>query len=226
MYANEKMILPSPESFSDVSRDMKTPCFWISKIQNPDKIILSKEEPGSFNKDTKGKNDYIKDIFNLDLKTCNIFTKKDSFSILKKYKNYYNSSLKRVGSKYIESILNNIDYDYSEGASFAITVKSSYLRALPTQDPLYSSTNSTNLYRLQIAQIDFASPLIVWYSTIDKEWYYVISEICDGWISADPIVFGLKKDIENYKKLKDIVVVISKQSDLLLTYAPRQVRGV
>ncbi|MDR2437296.1 MAG: SH3 domain-containing protein, partial [Endomicrobium sp.] len=136
------------------------------------------------------------------------------FSINKKYESYYNSALKRVGSKHIESILNTIDYGYCESASFAITVKSSYLRVLPTQDPLYSSKNSTNLDRLQVTQLDFASPLIVLYSTINKEWYYVISEIAEGWISVDSIAFGSKEDIAEYKKRKNIAVVISKQSDL------------
>jgi hypothetical protein len=81
-----EMILPSPESFSDVSRNMKTPYFWISKIQSPNKIILSKEEIGLFNKNTKEKNDYIKNVLNLDLKTYNISIprKKVLFSIIKK----------------------------------------------------------------------------------------------------------------------------------------------
>jgi hypothetical protein len=42
----------------------------------------------------------------------------------------------------------------------------------------------------------------------------VISEIDEGWINADCIAFGSKKDIEDYKKIKDIIVVTSKQADL------------
>jgi hypothetical protein len=206
--AKREIILPSPESFSDVSSNMKTPHFWISNIQNPNKIIISKEEIASFNK----KNNYIKNILNL--KNYSVSAKKDSSLLIKKYENYYNSSLEQVGSKYIKSILNTIDHGYSEGASFAITIKSSYLRVLPTQNPLYSSKTSTNLDRLQITQLDFASPLIVLYSTINREWYYVISEIAEGWIKVDSIAFGSKKDIEDYKKIKNIIVVISKQADL------------
>jgi hypothetical protein len=193
---------------------MKTPYFWISKIQNPHEVILSKEEINAFNENTRKQNIYLKDIFTLNSKSCDIFTKEDVSTIIKKYIGYYDSGLKRINRKYIKSILNTIDYDCYPAETFAITVKCSSLRVLPTKEPLYSSKTSTNLDRLQQTQLDFASPLIVVYSTTDKKWYYVISEILDGWVSADSIAFGLKKDIADYKNRKNIAVVISKQADL------------
>ncbi|MDR2399125.1 MAG: SH3 domain-containing protein [Endomicrobium sp.] len=212
---SKQVVVPSPESFSDVSRDMKTPYFWISKIKNPNRIILSKKEIDEFNKITIENNRHIKDIFNLDLNKEDVFTKKKSSQIVRKYGSYYNSSLNRAGKKYINSILNSIDYNCSySNETFAITTKIADLRILPVKEPLYSSLTSTNLDRLQETQLDFASPLIVLYSTLDKNWYYVISEISDGWITADSIAFGSKKNIETYKKKQNFVIVISKQADL------------
>jgi hypothetical protein len=207
------MVILSPESFRDVSRNMKTPYFWISKIQNSYKIILSKKEIDTFNESMRKQSINIKDIFNLNLEDYNS-TEKSSSSI-KKYASYYDSSLKRVGRKRLESILKAIDYGYSDTArTFAITIKSSSLRILPMQEPLYSSLNSTSLDRLQETQLDFASPLVVLYSTMDREWYYVVSEIAAGWINSDSLAFGSKEDIAIYKNRKNFTVVVSKQADL------------
>jgi cell wall-associated NlpC family hydrolase len=212
---SRQIIVPSPVSFDDVSRNMETPYFWISKIQNPDKRILSKKEIIAFNERMRKKNTYIKNIFNLDLKSCNVFAENDSSKIIKNYCAYYNSSLKCVGKKHLEQILNSIDYNYSDpNRTFAITIKFSSLRILPTQELLYSSPTSTSLDRLQQTELDFTSPLFIVYSTIDRKWYYVISEIAEGWITADSIAFGSKEDIASYKDRKNFAVVVSRQADL------------
>ncbi|MDR3306798.1 MAG: SH3 domain-containing protein [Endomicrobium sp.] len=204
---------PAPNSFVDVSRSMKTPYFWISKIENPDKVILSKKETLSLNKRTRNAG-YLANVFNLNSNFCESLLKKDHRKVVKKYSKYYDSSLKRVGKKSLESLVSAISCNLATEKSFAITTGYAQLRILPTSEPLYSSLSSTNLDRLQQTQLDFASPLAVFFSTPDERWYYVVSEIAEGWVKSDSIAFGPKKDIEKYKKRKDIAVVVSKQADL------------
>ena len=58
----EVTIVPAPAAFQDVGRIMKTPGYWISKLQDPDKVILSKKEIDALNAKTLGTSIFISDI--------------------------------------------------------------------------------------------------------------------------------------------------------------------
>lgn len=216
--AKEVRICPAPTAFQDVDRMMKSPGYWISKLPNPDKTILSKKEIEALNARTTGRSIYINDIQYFK----SFYYRRNAAGQHKKMVNmfsrYYDGfSTDRVGADYFAEMEKNIDYSQfssTVNVKFAMTISYSELRGLPSFEPLFSSLDTLDLDRMQITQLDLASPLAVLYSTKDKEWYYVVSEIAEGWIHKDSIAFCGQNVIKDYKKWDRIAVTISPNSDI------------
>ena len=212
------IISPAPTAFQDVDRIMKSPGYWISKLKNPDKTILSRKEIENFNSQTVGKNIFLTDLRYFPSK----YYRKSAAELHKRQLNtfsrYFNAYAKApVGSAFFADMEKNINYELfasTVDVKFAMTVKYAELRALPTKEKLFSSLDTLDLDRMQITQLDMASPLAVIYSTKDKEWHYVISEIAEGWVTKDSFAYCKQDTIRDYKRWDKIAVTISANSDI------------
>lgn len=216
--SKEIRICPAPTAFQDVARIMKSPGYWISKIQNPDKIILSKKEIEALNAKTTGRSIYINDIQYFRSRYYRRNAAKQHKRMVNIFSRYYDGFSKNtIGVQYFADMEKNIDYtqfDSTVTVKFAMTVSYSELRALPSFEPLFSSLDTLDLDRMQVTQLDLASPLAILYSTKDGEWYYVVSEIAEGWIHKDSIAFCSQNVIKDYKKWDRLAVTISPNSDI------------
>ncbi|MDR1941530.1 MAG: SH3 domain-containing protein, partial [Endomicrobium sp.] len=211
-------ICPAPTAFQDVDRIMKSPGYWISKLQYPDKIALNKQEIDALNAKTVGRNSYINDIRYFQTRYYRksaADAHRKNVAVFSKYYDGYSDKPVEIG--YFEEIEKNIDYSLfssTVAVKFAMTVKYAELRVLPTRERLFSSLDTLDLDRMQITQLDLASPLAVLYSTKDKEWHYVVSEIAEGWIEKDSFAFCKQETIRDYKKWTKIAVTVSPKSDI------------
>jgi cell wall-associated NlpC family hydrolase len=216
----EIMICPAPTAFQDVDRMMKSPGYWISKLQNPDKVMLNAKEIEAINVKTSANIMYITDVQYLPDK----YYRRNAAASYTKYVNiysrYYDGHFeKRVGKEYFDEMNKNIDYnlfDSTVNVRFAMTVQYAELRVLPSYEPLYSSKDTLDLDRMQITQLDLASPVAVLYETLDKQWYYAVSEIAEGWLRADTIAFCSQDMIKDYKKWDKNAVIISPKADIYI----------
>jgi len=216
----ETSIAPAPHVFKDVSRSMKSAGYWISKIQNPDKVILTNKEISALNARTIGASIYLSDIQYFPAKYYKKNVASDFSGMIDYFSKFYDgSSDQRVGKAYFKDINKNIDYALFESTvnvRFAMTVGYAELRAIPSKDPLYSSLNTLDIDRMQLTQLDLASPLAVLYFTKDREWCYVVSEIAEGWIERRSIAFCRQNAIKDYKRWDKNAVTISPHSDIFM----------
>jgi hypothetical protein len=212
--------VPAPIVFEDIPRKMKTAAFWISKIEDPNKIILTKEEILNLNKKTFSKGVFLTDVFNISFdfyKKRSTKTVKQYFQIFAKY--YTGTSTKPINKKLLNKIEEKIDYDSFESAKknlYAITISHSEMRLLPTNIHLYSALDSFGVDKVQQTHLDLGSPVAILGHTKDKSWYYAVSEIAEGWINSDSLAFGRKEEIKNYRMTKKTkcAVVISANADI------------
>ncbi|MDR3048281.1 MAG: SH3 domain-containing protein [Elusimicrobiota bacterium] len=204
--AKKPILSPAPVVFDGVGVDMKSAGYWISKINNPDNILLNKQQIEKLN------NEYFKSNLLKD-----ILTFKDSYyrkffanaykKTLNSYKKYYDSSLSQKGVKeFIDEIDENINYDIlsKNGETlFALTVKSSPIRILPSSQVLYSSLETEGLDRIQATQINLGTPVAVMYATKDGNWFFVAAPETEGWIARDDIAFCSKEELRQYLNRQD-----------------------
>jgi hypothetical protein len=216
--AKDITICPAPTAFQDVNRMMKSPGYWISKLQNPDKVILNSKEIQAINANTSGKSMYLTDVQYFQPKYYRKNAAASHIKMVNIFSKYYNGySEQPVGRAYLEEIDKNINYAAfasTVNVRFAMTVNYAELRALPSYDPLFSSLDTLELDRMQITQLDLASPVAVLYAALDGEWFYAVSEIAEGWLHRDTIAFCRQEVIKDYKKWDRFAVIISPKADI------------
>lgn len=210
-----------PAFIKNVSRNMKSPGYWISKIENPDKILLSSDK-------IKQTNEKIKKTLYLvnDIEKYPKYIRKKSFQKqLKQIFNlinagrYIDDSFETITPKTIKKLKKNTDISIAVKrlkVNFAMTVKYSEVRLLPTDTAFLKDKETFDIDRIQVAGIDLGEPLAVISKTKDKKWSYVISSAAEGWIKTQNIAFTSKEVISDWINADNFVVVKNSKSDVFL----------
>jgi len=216
--ASKLCIAPYP--LPHVKVKMHTPGYWISKTDNPDKVIMSAEQIKKFNE----ANCKRKRILGEVLRTDNIMSgKKLSRNILNSIKRiqrekWYTTDNMRVDNLFFEAVYRNIDLNKipdKADVKFALTLRRTNLRVLPTDEIIMSRKNNHDFDRFQDSAIDVGQPLALLWKTIDKKWAYVKTEITPGWIHAEDIAISdNKNDIVEYSDAQEFVVATGNKIDI------------
>ncbi|MDR1695885.1 MAG: SH3 domain-containing protein [Endomicrobium sp.] len=211
-------IYPAATHFDGITREMRSAGYWISKIKNPDAEILGRKGINALNARTVKESIFIKDIRYFPAK----YPARAEAAKIKKdidlYARYYDGvAEERVGKEHLSQITDNIDFSVFEktiNVKFAMTVKYAELKGLPSDQPLYSSMDTLDLDRMQLTLLDLGTPMAVLCATKDNQWFYVISEIAEGWIRRDSFAFCRQYDIKKHKQWKNTGVCISASADI------------
>ncbi|MFH1904662.1 MAG: SH3 domain-containing protein [bacterium] len=210
----------APYPLPHVKVKMHTPGYWISKIDNPDKVIMFAEEIEKFNEDNCKRERISGGVIQID----NIMSGKQlSRNILNSIKRiqrekWYTTDNMRVDNLFFEAIYRNIDLNKipdKVDAKFALTLCRTNLRVLPTDEIIMSRKNDHDFDRFQDSAIDVGQPLALLLETRDKKWAYVKTEITPGWIHAEDIAISdNKNDIIEYRKAQEFVVATGNKIDI------------
>ncbi len=216
--ASKLCIAPYP--LPHVKVKMHTPGYWISKIDNPDEVIMSAEEIGKFNEANCKRRRILEEV----LRTDNIMSGKtlsgnilNSIKRVQKTKCYTTDNM-RVDNVFFESISHNIEaYKIPDkvNVKFALTLRRTNLRVLPTDEIIMSRKNNHDFDRFQDSAIDVGQPLALLWESRDKKWAYVKTEITPGWIHAEDIAISdNKNDIIEYSETQEFVVATGNKIDI------------
>lgn len=202
-------------------KNMKTSGYWISKLDNPDEIILSKKEIKDFNDrifKTKVNINNLKDYTDtIDTETF-IKTLEARFDWITK-KQYFNEKFEEISIDYFKPMQDSINIDNNSKTlqvKFAITTKYSDIRVIPTEDKIFSDKSSFDIDRLQEESLDLGIPLVVICQTKDKQWSYVIAPVEEGWIKTANIAFTDRKTLSKWIDSKKTAVIINTKADIFL----------
>jgi hypothetical protein len=95
-------------------------------------------------------------------------------------------------------------------------------RVLPTDQGLYDSSDGLYSYKLgyfdllQNSALDVGTPVIVLHISTDQQWYYVVTEICDGWVAASDVALESEEQIHIFSDKTFPFVAIQPHADLFL----------
>lgn len=207
--------------FDNTPRIMKTSGYWISKLDNPDKIILSKKEIKEFNErifKTKVNINNLKD-YPETIKTADFLKTLNTRFLMITDKQYFNAKFEELPLSYFQNICDKIDVSESSETlhvKFAVTVRYSDIRIMPSEDKIFSSKSSFDIDRLQEESLDFGTPLAVICQTKDKQWSYVAAPVEEGWIKTANIAFTDRKTLSKWINAKKTAVIINTKADVYL----------
>jgi len=196
--------------------------FWISQLDEADKVIMNQKEIQRFNNTIaheKGLLNYFKDI---NKQYTSTWIKKSilkSFNGLKERVKYFadNSS---ISSSFYKELKKELNIEglatKNQKTRYALTINYTNQRIIPTEEVMIKRKNQIYFDRNQNSALDIATPIAILHSSLDGAWHYGIGPTSSGWVRDRDIAFGKKKDILDYLDSKNFIVTTSAKTPLLI----------
>lgn len=225
----------APKVVPNTTEEMQHAEFWINRLDNPDKVVMTKAQIEKMNKRNQSLPPKIKDINGDDYDIDRVIQSKLSIGLQYnveqplKITSFPGDSLRAMMGYHKELLTGRTKYDvrqmkYDEDEinrliglmnedaipltvtpRYGILVKHTLNRAVPTMKPGYGRPQSW-LDNFQSTALDLGSPVAILHTSPDGDWFYVRSEIAFGWIIAENVAIGSAKDIADYLNTDKVVV--------------------
>jgi hypothetical protein len=203
-------------SLPHVSPKMERPEFWVHKLQNPTRILLTPdqilrmnnenlERPGSYLCRVKG----LKDEW----------TREEVLTLLKEdWQGFGETSevqFGRDGRPLSQSFWKELKENIDEVAikernwpRFGLIVKRTNIRVFPTEEPSLHSPASVEFDRFQHSMISPGSLVSLFHLSRDQHWAYLQAPFIRGWVPIDAVgIAGDKKIAVDYEEAKERLMI-------------------
>ncbi len=219
--AEEKLSYAPPSHLPHTQRQMKTAGFWISHHTNPDRVVMNLQGIARFNHHVQDELNLTKDIFAItrDFKTESLAQDFDNTIDGFHNKGYYTAQGVRDDTQFIDKVKRNMNLTgivLGVTPRYGLVTHFTYQRLLPTGDPLYEQKDDIDFDQIQNSGLDVGTPVAVVHVSADKQWYYVISQISDGWVAVKDIALGDINTVKLFAAEENIAVVIKPKADIFL----------
>ena len=219
--AQERINYEAPSLIGHSLRMMKTAGFWISRHPSPDAVIMSPDAIDQFNASLYSDKKLTKNIFTLieDLKTESLLDdlQKTLSDIMGQ--GYYTAAGVRDDEDFMDDAKRNMNLSgvvVGVAPRYGLVVHYASQRFLPTRQGLYEEKNDYDFDQLQNSALDVGTPVAVVHTSADGLWYYVMTDISDGWVEARNIALGDVNQVREFAEDKDFAVVIKPKADIFL----------
>jgi len=191
--------------------EMQRADFWISKLVNPDKVIMNSGEITVFNEQIRkalpkvviNLSKYPSSLTDNQLKEIidNIpFPTEDRYLNGQKVTQDYYTKLKNQ--------MNLSDIKRKNKILYALTVKRTNMRVLPTNDVSLTEPDDLEFDMFQDNALEGAEPILILHQSEDRQWCLVQSYNCRGWVKTDDLAIAKnKKEWLEYLNAKEFLVV-------------------
>ena len=182
---------------------------------------MSPDAIDQFNARLRNENKLTKDIFTIiqDFKTESLVADFDKTLSDITEKGFYTAAGVRDDPDFIEAAKRNMDLSgvvIGVAPRYGLVVHYASQRFLPTKEGLYSQKDDFDFDQLQNSALDVGTPVAVVHTSADGLWYYVLTEISDGWVEAKNIALGDVHQVREFAEDKDFAVVIKPKADIFL----------
>lgn len=212
--------LVAPTVLPGVESEMQTPGFWIGRLAEPDRVILSGDEIDELNDDigtrlqlTKDIADFPQEFDGPDLRAI-LRREWDSF----RSRTLYGGDGRRVGTSFYASIedkmhLESIGPDMRVG--FGCVVCNADQRLLPTAEGLYAEAGDIDFDEVQNSALDIGTPVAILHASADGRWFYVVGPSSDGWVEAEKVALCSREQLRDMMS-RPFVTVVRAKGDVYL----------
>ena len=173
---------------SGVMEKMLYEKFWIRRANNPDKILMTKEQINELsNKVKKSKETACVDIFSYS----EIITKEKLVNLINTFK--FSKEARYNGETLIDSeYIVNLKKQRNEKAlssynivRFGTVIRETQIRAFPTSDAAYTEPNDVEFDMNIESVLKVWEPLAFLHTSLNGEWELVQSSTCLGWVRTE-----------------------------------------
>ncbi len=208
----------------------KTAGFWISRHPSPDSLILTQAGIAKFNQAIQNDLKLTKDIFSVtqDLKTETLLVDLEKIAADFIDKGYFSKEGVRDDKDFLGKVKRNMHLSgvvMGVVPRYGVVLRFTDQRLLPTDEPLYAQKDDVEFDEVQNSGLDMGTPVAVVHVSADKKWYYVFTDISDGWVKAQDVALGSVEEVKLFAQEQNMAVVIAPKADIFLNEAMRDFAG-
>lgn len=228
--------LSAPKIVPRTTAEMQTPQFWISRLKNPDRVIMTPEQIRELNKKNSTRGTHFNDVFGNPYSIDRVLESRDQIGIMYhvedplSYRSFPSDSLRfrierqntwfekssiydfrgmimdEVQKKEILDNTNVASITNSSVKPFHGIIVKHTLGKIMPYE-LPTGTRSGSISDgMQAGMVDYGQPVAVMHVSRDGRWYYVRSDIAFVWIQADHVALGSPEKIREYNEKTDFIV--------------------
>ncbi len=201
------------------NRHLNIADFWIDKIENPDKTIMSREEIEEFNNRVAYVEKKLINFKDISSKYSGSWVKKSIEGMLKgisQQAEYFEDGT-RIANSFFNELRDYMDIGAIENSvktRYALTVKYTNQKIVPTELSLLKSKEQIFFDRNQNSALDIGTPIAILHTTKDGKWHYGIAPTSSGWVRDRDIAFGIKSDIDGFLNTKKFIITTEAKSSI------------
>jgi len=209
-------VLIASHLLPNVSPQMEKPDFWIKKIQNPGRLLLTSDEIQKMNEENlKREGLFLCSV--KDLKEE--WTREEIFALLDEDWEGFGRTEEvrygRYGYPLAESFWNELQKNLNKESlkeknriHFGLTVKRTDIRVFPTEELSMSTPANYEFDRFQHSSISPGCLIGIYYFSKDRLWAYVQTSFIRGWIHTTAFAIAKEKnEVVGYEGAKERLVV-------------------
>jgi hypothetical protein len=219
--------LPFPEVYRQapftlpfVDAPMVEASFWIDRLSEPDRVIMSEAEITAFNRKTARPDVFMIDILNYPrtIGKTKVAAMADSLAGWAKDHARFghdNSALTEEFFLDIDDNINHAGLPATITVRFGMTVEETDLRVLPTAEIGMEAPSEYEFDQLQESLLAPGTPIAVVSGTKDGRWVLIVSPYAVGWAEAERIGMALStEEIRAYLSQEPFLVVTGPAVDI------------
>lgn len=171
--------------------------FWIERLENPDKPMLTQEQIVQLNDSILDENDEMADV----LKSDDAVSKQELIDWLLKDplptdRQMFDKKGKPVKDVFYKALADNMNMEgikESNELMFGVIVKRADIRAFPTDEPALKNPSAGDFDAFQYSAIFPPQPVALLHKSKDLRWGFFQTPFVRGWIRLDEIAFAKDK---------------------------------
>lgn len=194
----------------NVSDEMLNPDFWISMLDDGDRVIMIQDEIEEYNRKI---DESVHEV--VDLKS---YPGEVSRDVLKEMIGGYRApQLPRydedgnmLGDDYYNALLNKRNLEGIKDKNpvrFGLAVKRTNMRSFPTDDLVMNKPGDIEFDRFQETALYVGTPMAVLHESSDGMWYFGQAGFYRGWVKAADIAIGDRSEVLDFAEKKPFIVV-------------------
>ncbi|NOZ90318.1 MAG: hypothetical protein GXO60_03425 [Epsilonproteobacteria bacterium] len=195
--------------------------FWIDRIKEPNRVIMSKKNIEKFNDYIAHTQYLVTNFEDIQPQYSGSWVKssiQSSFDNILKQTKYFEDGQK-IKPKFAHEMKNYMDlYNIANSVQtrYALTVHYTNQRVIPTELALLKKKEQIYFDRNQNSALDIATPIAILHTTSDGKWHYGIGPSSSGWVRDQDIAFGTKKEIYDYLTSKNFIITTNAKNGLMV----------
>lgn len=201
----------------DISPDMNTPGYWISRLDDPDRLLLDAAGIARYNQESRDKGLVV------DLAT---WTPPDGATLRQELsgtatwlakQELFCPDGRRVHPGFLDPLVERMNLAILEPTLVprpAFTASRTDLRVLPTRDGLFDGAFDYFIDNLQASSLDPGEPCLVLHQSSDAQWCYVRTRFAAGWITVTALALTDQPAFQARLATDRFLVVTAAKADL------------